>query len=99
MNYVLSIDHVQGDPFASPSKISIHIKGNTASFPRNLWEKKCRRIALQDYLLRIFGRQIEKYSFQAKGSGKSGLMSVSPAGTGGIGAQRLVRSMGKQARS
>ena len=25
--YVLSIDHVQGDPFAAPSKVSIHIKG------------------------------------------------------------------------
>ena len=25
--YVLSIDHVQGDPFASPSKVSIHVEG------------------------------------------------------------------------
>jgi predicted ABC-class ATPase len=24
--YFLSIDHVQGDPFASPSKLSIHVK-------------------------------------------------------------------------
>lgn len=80
MNYVLSIDHVQGDPFASPSKVSIHIKGNVAAFPRNLWEKECRRIAVQDYLLRMFAKHIEKYSFQAKGSGKSGLMSVSRPG-------------------
>ena len=28
--YVLSIDHVQGDPFAAPSKISLHIKGAQA---------------------------------------------------------------------
>ena len=33
--YVLSIDHVQGDPFASPSKVSVHVKGRTAAFPRN----------------------------------------------------------------
>ena len=26
-NYFLQIDHVQGDPFASPSKLSIKIKG------------------------------------------------------------------------
>ena len=26
-SYILSIDHVQGDPFASPSKVSIHIDG------------------------------------------------------------------------
>ena len=25
--YVLSIDHVQGDPFAAPSKVSIHVRG------------------------------------------------------------------------
>ena len=29
--YVLSIDHVQGDPFASPSKVSVHVKGKTAT--------------------------------------------------------------------
>lgn len=30
--YVLSIDHVQGDPFASPSKVSVHIGGKQAGF-------------------------------------------------------------------
>ena len=79
-NYVLSIDHVQGDPFASPSKVSIHIRGNVAGFPRNLWEKRCRRLAVQDYLLRVFGKKVDDYSFRAKGSGKSGLMSVSRPG-------------------
>ena len=28
--YVFSIDHVQGDPFASPSKASVQVKGSTA---------------------------------------------------------------------
>ena len=32
--YVLSIDHVQGDPFASPSKVSVHVKGAAAGFPK-----------------------------------------------------------------
>ena len=27
--YVLNIDHVQGDPFASPSKVSIQVSGPT----------------------------------------------------------------------
>lgn len=31
--YVLSIDHVQGDPFAAPSKVSIHVRGKQAGFP------------------------------------------------------------------
>ena len=78
--YVLSIDHVQGDPFASPSKVSIHICGKQAGFPEQLWEKRCRRTALEDYLLRQFGKAVDKVSFRAKGSGKSGLMSVSHPG-------------------
>ena len=34
-NYILSIDHVQGDPFAAPSRLSILVKGRTAGFPRS----------------------------------------------------------------
>lgn len=30
--YILSIDHVQGDPFASPSKVSVLVSGKTAGF-------------------------------------------------------------------
>ncbi len=30
--YTLSIDHVQGDPFAAPSRVSVHISGKTAAF-------------------------------------------------------------------
>lgn len=78
--YILSIDHVQGDPFASPSKVSVHVKGDVAGFPKELYQMKCRRIALCDYLLRQFGRELEKVSFKAKGSGKSGLMAVSRPG-------------------
>ena len=33
--YILSIDHVQGDPFASPSKVSVRVGGRTAGFRRN----------------------------------------------------------------
>ena len=78
--YVLSIDHVQGDPFAAPSKVSVQIKGAQAGFPAYLYDKKHKRIALQDYLLRQFGKEVSAFAFQAKGSGKSGLMSVSRPG-------------------
>ena len=78
--YVLSIDHVQGDPFAAPSKLSINVRGKTAGFPRALYETRCRRLALQDELTRQFGRRAAQFSFQAKGSGQSGLISVSRCG-------------------
>ena len=36
-NYILSIDHVQGDPFASPSRIRVIVNQNVAKFPRELF--------------------------------------------------------------
>ena len=39
--YLLSIDHVQGDPFAAPSSVSIHVRGKQAGFPETLWKMDC----------------------------------------------------------
>lgn len=78
--YVFSIDHVQGDPFASPSKVSVQVKGSTADFPEELYKGRHQRAALQDEITRQFYRAIQKYAFRAKGSGKSGLISVSKCG-------------------
>lgn len=78
--YVLSIDHVQGDPFAAPSRLSIHVDGKTAAFPRELYGTPCQRVALQDALTRRFGHQAEQASYRAKGSGHSGLIAVSRCG-------------------
>ena len=52
--YFLSIDHVQGDPFASPSKLSIHVKGRSAGFPASFYDTKYKQIALCDHLTRLF---------------------------------------------
>ncbi|MCH5338930.1 MAG: ABC-ATPase domain-containing protein [Acetatifactor sp.] len=78
--YVLSIDHVQGDPFASPSKVSILVPGKVAAFDKCFYESNHRRIAFQDYLLRRIAAKIKEYSFKAKGSGKSGLLGISQPG-------------------
>ncbi len=79
-DYTLSIDHVQGDPFAAPSSLSIRIPLLTAGFPSQYYKEKHTRIALQDYLNRQFEQQVYHFSFKAKGSGKSGLISVSRCG-------------------
>ncbi len=79
-NYMLSIDHVQGDPFASPSALHVEILHKNAGFPAAYYEKDCSRIALQDYLTRKFAAQFEEFNFKAKGSGKSGLLSISHCG-------------------
>lgn len=78
--YILHIDHVQGDPFAAPSKVSVEVMQKMAGFPKTLFSEPYRRIALQDHLIREFGKVMSGYMFQAKGSGKSGLMSISKCG-------------------
>ena len=78
--FILHIDHVQGDPFAAPSKVSVEVSQKTAAFPEELFDRKDKRIALQDHLTREFSRQVGEYMFQAKGSGKSGLISISRCG-------------------
>lgn len=79
-DHVLSIDHVQGDPFASPSHLSVHVEGHKAGFPKDYYQDDISRITLQDHLTRCFGKALAPFSFKAKGSGKSGLLSVSHCG-------------------
>ena len=76
-DFILSIDHVQGDPFASPSRVSIQVKGKIAGFPEQLYQTKWQKTALEDALIRQFGQCCEKFGFKAKGSGKSGMISIS----------------------
>lgn len=78
--YTLVIDHVQGDPFASPSSVHVELSYEKAGFPHAYQEQDCSRIALQDFLTRLLYKQFEQYNFKAKGSGKSGLLSVSRCG-------------------
>ncbi len=77
---MLSIDHVQGDPFAAPSRLSVRVEKSKAGFPAAYYDTPAKRITLQDHLTRLFGRWAAGGSFQAKGSGKSGLLSVSRCG-------------------
>lgn len=78
--YVLSIDHVQGDPFASPSNVSVQIPLKATGFPASYYDCYEKRIALQDFLTRKFYKQLSQYNFKSKGSGKSGLLSTSQPG-------------------
>lgn len=57
-SYILNIEHVQSDPYASPSRLAIEIKH--PGFPEHLYENKAARIALQDALIRQFGSHLKK---------------------------------------
>ena len=64
--FSLFIDHVQGDPFASPSHLHVEISHQAAGFSPVYYERDCSRIALQDFLLRRLASQFDHYNFKAK---------------------------------
>ena len=78
--YILSIDHVQGDPFAAPSDVRVTVDAKSAGFPAFAMRDKLTRTALADELLRNFAAKVNQFTFKAKGSGKSGLISVTHCG-------------------
>ncbi len=70
--YRLAIDHVQGDPFASPSRVRL-IYNNRGNILPQYFETRCRRTAVEDYLLRRLHRALRGgQSGAAAGSSVSG---------------------------
>jgi predicted ABC-class ATPase len=48
----LHIDHVQGDPFAAPSKLRMRVPMTEAGIPAELFASRVRKMALCDFLAR-----------------------------------------------
>lgn len=74
-DFTLIIDHVQGDPFASPSKVIVKVPQAIAQFPPSLYQSPSREIALRDYLTRQFAEVAQNLS-SYRGTGKSGLITI-----------------------
>jgi predicted ABC-class ATPase len=83
--FELSIDYVQGDPFASPSRLRVQIPQTNSqetdsriqSFPKELYRSHSREVALRDYLTRQFA-QVAAEMRGRRGSGNSGLIAIAP---------------------
>ena len=78
--FTLCIDHVQGDPFSTPSKIRIKIDTSVNSIPKNLSDNHYRKLALQDFLSRRVNIQITKKSNSRNGTGNSGVVFIDSGG-------------------
>lgn len=70
----LAIDHVQGDPFATPSRVRIVLAPSVHQLPPELLSTPTRRTALADFLLRRFAAVVSGHD--RSGSGKSGEIFV-----------------------
>lgn len=73
---MLALDHVQGDPFASPSRLRIRLSPAVHQLPLDLYATPTRRTALADFLLRRFAAVISGGRGARQGSGKSGMVQV-----------------------
>ena len=78
--YILFIDHVQGDPFAPPSRLRAVIPQRLALFPRDTMSNTIRKVALSDFLTRLFYRNIRRFSRGGRGTGRSGMISIDNPG-------------------
>ena len=86
--FQLTFEHVQGDPFAAPSRLSIKIGLETAGFAKTHYENSLRKLALEDHLLREVSQRVQKCKGKVKGSGRSGEVAVQSPG------QKIIRRSG-----
>lgn len=79
-DFLLRIDHVQGDPFATPSRCRIFIKAAQTNIPDSLFSTRSRKIALEDFIGRSFSSAIQREVRGGRGDGKSGEMLIASYG-------------------
>ena len=75
----LFIDHVQGDPFAQPSRLRLRLSPEAHGIPADLWDSPPRRAALTDFVLRRFAEAAARQA-RRSGSGHSGSIFVDAGG-------------------
>ncbi|MCP4035878.1 MAG: ABC-ATPase domain-containing protein [bacterium] len=84
--FTLHVDHVQGDPFAAPSKLRVRVAMEVAAVPAELLRSRTRRMALADFIARKIRDTIgtppdldehpRNGRGKREGSGKSGLVRI-----------------------
>ena len=79
-DYILFVDHAQGDPFASPSRVRVRVPQKVAGFPKGTYRSRSREIALRDFLTRRFLDACRKFCRGNRGTGHSGLISIDRPG-------------------
>ncbi|MEW6189450.1 MAG: ABC-ATPase domain-containing protein [Actinomycetota bacterium] len=78
--FKLFIDHVQGDPFAAPSKIRIRAGQDLAKFPLEYFKNEARKTAFEDFIARGIALAISHHVKGNRGTGKSGLIEIQKCG-------------------
>ena len=75
----LIIDYVQGDPYASPSRLRVRVPQEVAGYPKETFANESRRVGLENYLAAAFDDACREAGGR-RGSGKSGLLAIAGPG-------------------
>jgi predicted ABC-class ATPase len=78
--FTLHIDYVQGDPFASPSRIRVDYPIKRSNLDTELFNTRERKIAFEDFFAREASWRIHREGQNKSGSGKSGLILIDGPG-------------------
>jgi predicted ABC-class ATPase len=84
--FTLYMDHIQGDPFASPSRLRVRVPQTVARYPAHTFANRSRQTGLENYLAAALAQAAQQVA-ERRGSGKSGLMLVD-----GPGQEMLIRT-------
>jgi predicted ABC-class ATPase len=78
--FFVGFEHVQGDSFAQPTRLSISIELDEAGYSSSILNNPTRELALEDHLLRRVNHFITINKIHVKGSGNSGKIEVQKPG-------------------
>jgi predicted ABC-class ATPase len=78
-DFTLLVDHVQGDPFAAPSRVRVILPKETAALEVNVLGSRSRRLGVASMLAKRFG-QAAQGTMVRRGSGKSGVIEIAAPG-------------------
>jgi len=74
-SFRLIVDHVQGDPFAEPSRVRVRVPASSARLPEWAFGTRAARVATADFLNRVFHAALVRHSAD-RGSGRSGELRI-----------------------
>ena len=78
--YQLILDHIQGDPFAAPSRARVRVTRSASGFAPDVTKNESRQVAACDFLTRRFYDCCRWFSKGRRGTGKGGLITIDKPG-------------------
>ena len=78
-DFALHVDHVQGDPFAAPSRVRVILPPETAALEDDVLTPRSRRLGVASLLAKRF-QEAARGTIVRRGSGKSGLIEIETPG-------------------